>query len=115
MQPSQQQGRRIPSFNSETTRLTWSSLVFCCLTKVTQQIHSLRARGVRSFHSARALSSEAGAFCRSSGILCTVPSEIAFLVMRLFYQIYEQNYRRFLIAKTKKNVDNQYAIIWLLD
>src|ERR1700685_3040882 len=88
MQPNQQQGRRIPSLSSETTRLTCSSLVFCCLTVTVQQIHSLRASGVRLCHITRAAGTEASAFLKSVGILCTVPSAISSFVIRLFYLVY---------------------------
>jgi hypothetical protein len=59
----------------------------CCLlvsgflTEITQQIHSLRARGVISSHFARAAGSEMRTFRKSAGTLCTAPCEIAFLVM----------------------------------
>jgi hypothetical protein len=59
----------------------------CCLlvcgflTEITQQIHSLRARGVISSHFARAAGAEMRAFRKSAGTLCTGPREIAFLVM----------------------------------
>lgn len=73
MQPTQQHGRRIPSLSSETTRFTCSSLVFCCLTVIVQQIHSLRASGVRLCHIARAPGAATRAFFRSAGNLCTLP------------------------------------------
>jgi hypothetical protein len=59
----------------------------CCLlvsgffTEITQQIHSLRARGVMSSHCARATESERRTFRKSAGTLCTTPGEIAFFVM----------------------------------
>ena len=53
--------------------------VFCM--EITQQIHSLRASGVISFHFARAAGSEMRIFRKSAGTLCTAPGEIAFLVM----------------------------------
>jgi hypothetical protein len=43
-----------------------------------QQIHSLRARGVMLSHFSNAAESEAGAFRKSSGSLCAVPSGIIF-------------------------------------
>lgn len=60
----------------------------CCLlvsgflTEITQQIHSLRASGVISFHFARVAGSEMRTFRKSAGTLCTAPREIAFLVMK---------------------------------
>jgi hypothetical protein len=59
----------------------------CCLlvsgflTEITQQIHSLRASGVRSSHFARVAGSEMRAFRKSAGMLCTTPAEIAFSAM----------------------------------
>ena len=59
----------------------------CCLlvsgflTEMTQQIHSLRASGVRSSHFARAAGSEMRTSRKSTGKPCTTPAEIAFLVM----------------------------------
>ena len=85
IQPSQQHGRRIPSLSSLTVLLTCSFLVSSFLTKVTQHIHSLRARGVRSSHIANASLSEVRAFRKSVGILCTTPDEIVLLIL-LFYQ-----------------------------
>jgi hypothetical protein len=57
-QPIQQHGRLMPSFNSERTRATWSARVSAFFTEMVQQIHSLRAKGVRSFHFANAAASE---------------------------------------------------------
>src|SRR5215472_16384466 len=56
-------------------------LVSSFLTEITQQIHSLRARGVISSHLARATGSEMRTFRRSAGTLCTAPGEMAFLAM----------------------------------
>jgi len=59
----------------------------CCLlvsgffTEMTQQIHSLRARGVMSSHFARATGSEIRAFRKSAGTACTGPREIVFFAM----------------------------------
>src|SRR6185437_15681669 len=70
------QGRRIPSFSSETTLPTCLSLFSGALTDIVQQIHSLRESGVISSQAASALASEDRAFRKSAGNLCTVPSEI---------------------------------------
>jgi len=86
IQPNQQHGRRIPSLSSLIVLLTCSFLVSSFLTKVTQHIHSLRARGVRSSHIASAALSEVRAFRRSVGTLCTTPGEIILLIL-LFYQL----------------------------
>jgi hypothetical protein len=71
----------MPSLSSETTRLTCSSLVFCCLTDTVQQIHSLRANGVKLCQAVRAAGEEARAFFRSAGIICTVPPASSILSM----------------------------------
>src|SRR5690349_2100735 len=93
MQPSQQQGLRIPSFSSLIVLLTCSFLVSSFLTNVTQHIHSLRARGVRSSHIASAARSDVSAFRKSAGTLCTTPCEIVLLIV-LFYQVPFLSYPR---------------------
>lgn len=84
--PIQQHGRRIPWFSSDITRLTCSSLVFCCLTVTVQQIHSFRASGVRVCHADNADLSAMSAFLRSEGSLCAVPLEIfmGFIIYQQF-------------------------------
>ena len=47
--------------------------------EVTQQIHSLRASGVISSHTARAVEDAINAFRKSSGILCSVPEASPFM------------------------------------
>src|SRR3989304_7294598 len=89
MHPNQQQGRRIPSLSSLVVLLMWSFLVSSFLTNVTQQIHSLRARGVRSSHTSSALGSESKASRKSAGRLWGTPLERTFLFMRLFYLIFQ--------------------------
>jgi hypothetical protein len=49
-------------------------LVLDFLPEVTQHIHSLRANGVMSSHSARIDEEEMMAFLRSAGSACTVPA-----------------------------------------
>lgn len=49
MQPGKQHGRRLPSFSSAQARLMWCARVSAFATEIVQQIHSLRARGVRLF------------------------------------------------------------------
>ena len=71
----------MPSLSSARTRSMCCLRVSGFLTEITQQIHSLRASGVMSNHSARAIASETRAFRKSAGTLCTAPREIAFLVM----------------------------------
>lgn len=90
IQPIQQQGRRIPSFSSEITRLICSSLVFCCFTVTVQQIHSFRAKGVKLCHATCAAGAEISAFLKSAGVLCTVPSAISFFAINLFYLVRRQ-------------------------
>ena len=85
MQPIQQQGLRTPSLSSLTSLLMCSFRVSSFFTEITQQIHSLRASGVTSSQAARAALSEARAFRISSGSVCTLPLEIAFLVIRKSY------------------------------
>jgi len=85
IQPSQQHGRRMPSFSSETTRFTCSSRVLCCLTDIVQQIHSLRARGVRLCQAVRAAGEARSAFLRSAGMLCTVPPASSVLAILSWY------------------------------
>src|SRR5438876_4106847 len=53
VQPSQQHGRRFPSSSSDRNRSMCWLLVSAFFGQSTQQIHSLRARGVRSSHAAR--------------------------------------------------------------
>ncbi len=48
-------------------------LVSAFLPDVTQQIHSLRASGVISSHTARAAGADIRALRKSSGIVCIVP------------------------------------------
>ena len=76
IQPSQQHGRRTPSFSSLVVRLTCSFLVSSFLTKVIQQIHSLRASGVRASQATSAFESEIKASRKSVGTSCTTPLEI---------------------------------------
>ena len=77
MQPIQQQGRRLPLLRSATTRATCLSRVFCCLTDIVQQIHSLRASGVKSSHRSSTDSSASIAWRKSVGIVCATPLEIS--------------------------------------
>lgn len=85
VQPIQQHGRRLPSFNSEHTRSICCFLTSGVLTEMAQQIHSLRASGVISSHCARAAESVRRAFRKSTGTLCAVPFEIPLLIILVFY------------------------------
>ncbi len=80
-QPDQQHGLRIPSLSSEHTLSACCLLVSSFLTETVQHIHSLRANGVISSHFSFAAGSDARAFLKSSGNLCTVPAEIVFLAI----------------------------------
>jgi len=73
LHPGQQHGRRLPSASSVCVLVIRRCLVSSSLASSTQQIHSLRASGVMSFHAASAGPSSANAFRRSAGTLCTVP------------------------------------------
>src|SRR3984893_2246908 len=76
MQPSQQQGRRFPSNSSDCNRWMCWLLVSAFFGQSTQQIHSLRARGVRSSHAARTFGLAIRTRLKSTGTVCTTPSEI---------------------------------------
>ena len=78
----------MPSLSSEITRVACSSLVFCCLTVTVQQIHSLRASGVKLCQAARAAGEAISAFFKSAGILWTVPPASCSLAIRLFYRVF---------------------------
>ena len=82
-QPGQQHGRRIPSFSSEHTLSTCWRLVSSFFTEMVQQIHSLRASGVRSSQAVNTFASDARAFRRSAGRSCTTPWEIRLVVIGL--------------------------------
>ena len=69
-QPGQQQGRRLPSLISSNARWIRRQRVVLCLAEMTQQIHSFRARGVRSLQAACAVASELSVLRRSAGALC---------------------------------------------
>ena len=55
LHPGQQQGRRWPSSSSSWVRRMRRSRVFACLAASTQQMNSLRAKGVMSFQASRAV------------------------------------------------------------
>ncbi len=81
MQPIQQHGRRTPSLSSVSTLSTCCLRVSGFFTEIVQQIHSLRARGVRSSHAASASASDARVVRKSSGKSWTAPPEISALVI----------------------------------
>src|SRR6476620_9517109 len=86
IQPTQQHGRRMP-FLSILSCMTTKCLsrVSCLATVVTQQIHSLRARGVMSSHIASNALLDEIIFFMSAGNLCSTPPEISFVNILLFY------------------------------
>ena len=81
MQPIQQHGRRMPSLSSVRTRSTCCCLVSGFFTEMVQQIHSLRASGVRSSHIVSASASAARVSRKLSGSSWTTPPEISSLVI----------------------------------
>ena len=89
-QPGQQHGRRTPSLSSEHTLSTCCRLVSSFLTEMAQQIHSLRASGVMSSQAASAFASDASAFRRSAGRLCTTPPETRMDVIELSRRLKDQ-------------------------
>ncbi len=76
-QPGQQHGLRLPPASSSTARSIRRRRVASCLAEITQQIHSLRASGVRSFQVARAVVDWRTALLKSAGLLCTGSGLIA--------------------------------------
>lgn len=73
----------MPPFSFESPFLIRIFLVSAFLPDVTQQIHSLRASGVMSSHTAFAAGVRMRAFCQSSGIVCTVPPARSFCIMSI--------------------------------
>jgi hypothetical protein len=80
LHPGQQHGRRWPSSSSSWVRRMRRLRVICCLASSTQQMNSLRAKGVMSFQAARAVELAISALRRSSGSLCTTPPGTRLLV-----------------------------------
>lgn len=83
--PIQQHGRRLPSESSFTVRKIWFSLVFACLTLITQHIHSLRANGVKLCHASYDFLFDISANLRSLGTLCATPLAKVIWFMKLVY------------------------------
>ena len=79
--PGQQQGRRWPSSSSSWVRRMRRSRVISCLASSTQQMNSLRARGVMSFQASSAVGLAISAWRRSPGSLCTAPPGTRGLLM----------------------------------
>src|SRR2546428_9883329 len=77
VQPSQQHGRRSPSSSSDCNRWMCWLLVSAFFGQSTQQIHSLRARGVRSCQAARTFGGAIKTRLKSIGTVWTSPPETA--------------------------------------
>ena len=75
-QPGQQHGLRLPDLRSRLRRAIRLCRVSCFLASMTQQIHSLRASGVKSSHLARAVTSARRTSSRSEGTSWTTPVAI---------------------------------------
>ena len=73
LHPGQQQGRRWPSSSSSWVRRMRRSRVVSCLASSTQQMNSLRAKGVMSFQASSAVVFAISASRRSAGSGCTTP------------------------------------------
>lgn len=88
-QPIQQQGRRLPLIISLTVLSTCSRRVSGFLTNSIQQIHSLRARGVKLSQAVRAVGLASRAFFKSLGKVWTTPAETVWaeLIISILYQI----------------------------
>jgi hypothetical protein len=80
LHPGQQQGRRWPSSNSSWVRRMRRSRVTSCLASSTQQMNSLRAKGVMSLQAASAVEFAISAWRRSAGSLCTTPPGTGWLL-----------------------------------
>ena len=83
LHPGQQHGRRLPSSSSSRVRRIRRCRVASCLASSTQQMNSLRAKGVMSFHAASAVALPISDSRRSAGSLCTTPPGIRWLLMGL--------------------------------
>ena len=73
LHPGQQHGRRWPSSSSSWVRRIRRSRVLSCLASSTQQMNSLRAKGVMSFQASSAVALAISALHRSAGSSCTTP------------------------------------------
>ena len=80
LHPGQQQGRRWPSSSSSWVRRMRRSRVVSCLASSTQQMNSLRAKGVMSFQASSAVVLAISALRRSAGSLCTTPPGTCWLL-----------------------------------
>jgi hypothetical protein len=76
-------------------------LVSDFLPEITQQIHSLRAKGVISFHTARTFGSALTAFRKSAGRACTAPVAVFLFFMSCSHYTEPVGYT------VKRAVDNE--------
>jgi hypothetical protein len=81
--PGQQHGRRFPAVSSSTARWIRRPRVEPCLAEMTQQTHSFRASGVRSFQAACVVASEPRALRISAGVLCAGPGLVLLFAITL--------------------------------
>jgi hypothetical protein len=95
--PGQQQGRRWPSSSSSWVRRMRRSRVIFCLASTTQQMNSLRAKGVMSFQASSAAGLATSALRRSSGSSWTTPPGTRWLLTRPRYR-FARRIRRVLTA-----------------
>ena len=114
----------MPSFSSVRTRSTCCCLVSGFFTEVAQHIHSLRASGVRSSHTASASASDARVFRKSSGNSWTTPPEILLLVIVIRLYHYKMalarkdcgsNWRLLALAWLARRADSVLDLQHLLD
>ena len=80
LHPGQQQGRRWPSSSSSWVLRMRRFRVISCFASSTQQMNSLRAKGVMSLQAASAVEFAISASRRSTGSLCTTPPGTRLLV-----------------------------------
>ncbi len=83
VQPAQQHGRRIPPDILDIALFMRMARVSDFLPEVTQHIHSLRASGVMSVHSASTFGVLVMDFLKSAGSVCIVPLKFTFVVISL--------------------------------
>ena len=69
----------MPPLSLESVFVIRMPRVSSFLPEVTQQIHSLRASGVISSHTASAFGEEVSSFRKSAGRLCATPVETPFV------------------------------------
>ena len=88
----------------ETTRSICFFLVSACLTVIAQQIHSLRASGVRLSQIFNTFELVVSAFRKSDGRVCTVPPNIFLPSIDLSYL------GRYFSGKKRKTISRSFAV-----